>query len=279
MKGNNLIIKSRQIVATMTLLLSALAIPASAAETWRNGHGMEFVAIPQGEFLMGSTPEELDKVLFEMEAADMIQIKDEAPRHKVKISKPYWLGRTEITQEQWLKVMKTKPGPAEHWSRPDWKTLPMVTTSWNMAQQFVAKLSKLDKRYRYRLPTEAEWEYAARAGSNELRPMPVEQLGEYAWMLSNSGDVQHPVATRKPNAFGLYDMLGNAWEWVDDRYSEYSPSAKTDPVGPKNSKRPIRRGGSYHCPLYQMRPAFRTPDPHQDIKYTVTGFRVVAVEK
>lgn len=274
-----MMIKTRLIEAAMVLLLSAMAIPASAAETWRNGHGMEFVAIPPGEFLMGTTPADLDKVLFEMEEADMIQIKDEAPRHPVKISKAFWLGRTEITQEQWLKVMQTKPGPAEHWTRPDWKTLPMVTTSWNMAQQFVAKLSKLDKRYRYRLPTEAEWEYAARAGSNELRPMPLEQLGDYAWMLSNSGDVQHPVATRKPNAFGLYDMLGNAWEWVDDRYSDYTPSAKTDPVGPKNGKRPIRRGGSYHCPLYEMRPGFRSHDAHLDIKYTVTGFRVVAVER
>ena len=264
-------------------LLAAACLLASvanvhAAETLRNTLGMEFVAIPPGEFQMGSTPDELDKVLFEMEEPDIIQIKDEAPRHAVQISKGFWLGKTEITQEQWLQVMQTRPGPAEFWNRPDWKTLPVVSISWNMAQQFVAKLSKLDKRYRYRLPSEAEWEYAARAGSNDLRPMPVEQLGDYAWMLKNSGDVQHPVATRKPNAFGLYDMLGNAWEWVDDRFENYTPSRKVDPIGPKNGKRPIRRGGSYHCPLYEMRPAFRSHDPHPDIKYTVTGFRVVAVE-
>ena len=271
--------KIHLIKSLMVLMLSAVAFPSAAANQWHNDYGMEFVAIPPGEFQMGSSPDDLDKVLFEMEESDIIQIKDEAPRHPVKISKGFWLGRTEITQAQWLQVMQTKPGPAEFWNRPDWKTLPVVSTSWNMAQQFIAKLSKLDKRYRYRLPTEAEWEYAARAGSNDLRPVPLEQLAEYAWMLKNSGDVQHPVATRKANAFGLYDMLGNAWEWVDDRHSDYTTSRKIDPLGPKNSKRPIRRGGSYHCPLYQMRPAFRTPDPHQDIQYTVTGFRVVASEK
>ena len=252
---------------------------AQAVDTIRNSLGMEFARIPAGEFQMGSSKDELDKVLFEMEEPDIVQIRDEAPRHAVKISKPFWVGRTEVTQEQWLKVMKTKTGPEEYWNRPDWKTLPVVNTSWNMARQFVAKLSQMDKRYHYRLPTEAEWEYAARAGSDDTRPMPLEQLGEYAWMLKNSGDVPHPVATRKPNAFGLYDMLGNAWEWVDDRFSDYTPNSKTDPQGPQNSKRPIRRGGSYHCPLYQVRPAFRGADPHQDIKYTVTGFRVVAMEK
>jgi formylglycine-generating enzyme required for sulfatase activity len=261
------------------LLAVLLTAPAFALETRRNALGKEFDFIPPGEFQMGSSPEELDKVLFEMEEHDMIQIKDEAPRHPVRISKGFWMGRTEITQDQWLQVMKTRTGAAEYWNRPDWKNLPVVSTSRNMAQQFVAKLSKLDKRYNYRLPTEAEWEYAARAGSNDTRPMPIEQLKEYAWMLSNSGDVPHPVATRKPNAFGLYDTLGNAWEWVNDRYSEYTPERRTDPTGPKQGKRPIRRGGSYHCPLYQMRPAFRTTDPHMDIKYTVTGFRVVAVEK
>jgi formylglycine-generating enzyme required for sulfatase activity len=267
------------IFCTVASLLLAGVASVHAAENLRNHLGMEFVFIPPGEFQMGSAPDELDKVLFEMEEADLIQIKDEAPRHAVKISQGFWMGRTEVTQEQWLQVMKTRTDAAEYWGRPDWKNLPVVSTSWRMAQQFVAKLSQLDKRYNYRLPTEAEWEYAARAGSNDTRPMPIEQLQEHAWMLSNSGDVPHPVATRKPNAFGLYDTLGNAWEWVDDRYSEYTPARRIDPAGPKRGKLPIRRGGSYHCPLYQMRPAFRVPNPHLDIKYTVTGFRVVAVEK
>ena len=263
----------------ITLFTCVLAVPIAAAETLRNDFGMEFNLIPTGEFLMGSTAEDLDKVLFEMEVPDLVQIQDESPRHSVRISKDYWLAQTEITQAQWLRVMKTKPGPAENWQRPDWEALPVISTSWNMAQQFVAQLSKIDKRHSYRLPTEAEWEYAARAGSNELRPMPAEQLDDYAWMLKNSGDVPHPVATKKPNAYGLYDMLGNAWEWVNDRYSNYGDKLQIDPVGPSKGLPRIRRGGSFHCPLYEMRPAFRSRDANPDTKYTVTGFRVVMMNK
>ena len=263
----------------VTLAVFAVSFSSAAVDSKFNVHKMEFVMIPAGEFMMGSTQDELDKVLFEMNTADMVQLADEAPRHQVRISKGFLIGRTEITQAQWLQVMKTKPGPADHWSRRDWKTLPVVSTSVNMAQQFAAKLTKMDKQYYYRLPTEAEWEYAARGGSSETRPMPIEQLDEFAWSLKNSNDVPQPVATRKPNGYGLYDMLGNAWEWVSDRHSEYSTVAQTDPTGPNKGKTAIRRGGSYHCPLYQMRPAFRSPDPNRDARYTVTGFRLIAVEK
>ena len=260
----------------VAILMFVCLSNAHAAESRNNTLGMEFIWIVPGEFFMGSTQDELDKVLFEMNTADMTQLADEAPRHKVRISKGFLIGRTEITQEQWLQVMKTKPGPADHWSRRDWKTVPVVSTSVNMAQQFAAKLSKMDKQYRYRLPTEAEWEYAARGGSSETRP---EKLDEYAWSYKNSNDVPQPVATRKANGFGLYDMLGNAWEWVSDYHGEYPKVAQTDPTGPSKGKRAIRRGGSYHCPLYQMRPAFRSYDSTRDAKYTVTGFRLIAVEK
>lgn len=263
----------------MTAWLMLAAVTGYTVETRNNAFGMEFVWVPPGEFQMGSTDGELQDVLFEMDDADIIQIRDEAPQHVVRISKGFWMGRTEITQNQWLQVMKTRPGPAEHWNRPDWQRLPVVSTSWNMARQFVARLSQLDKRYNYRLPSEAEWEYAARAGSKGSRPMAVEHLDEYAWSLKNSGDVPQPVATRKPNAFGLYDTLGNAWEWVNDRYSEYTTANQVDPVGPGQGQQRIRRGGSYHCPLYEMRPAFRSLDPDPDTKYTVTGLRVVAVAK
>lgn len=264
---------------TVAALLVASVGNTHAAAIRHNALNMAFVQVPPGEFFMGSTQDELDKVLFEMNSADIVQLADEAPRHKVRISKAFLIGRTEVTQAQWLQVMKTKPGPADHWSRRDWKTLPVVSTSVNMAQQFAAKLSKIDKQYHYRLPTEAEWEYAARGGSSETRPMPVEQLDEFAWSLKNSNDVPQSVATRNPNGFGLYDMLGNAWEWVSDHHGAYSEEAQTDPTGPSKGKTAIRRGGSYHCPLYQMRPAFRTPDPNRDVKYTVTGFRLIAVEK
>lgn len=263
----------------ISLLTCVLAVPIASAEIFRNDFGMKFILIPAGEFMRGTTVDDLDKVLFEMEVPDLVQIQDESPRHAVRISKDYWLAQTEITQAQWSRVMKTKPGPVENWQRPDWETLPVVSISWNMAQQFIATLSKIDERHTYRLPTEAEWEYAARAGSNALRPMSPEQLDDYAWMLKNSGDVPHPVATKKPNAYGLYDMLGNAWEWVNDRYSSYGDKLQIDPAGPGKGLPRIRRGGSFHCPLYQMRPAFRSLDANPDTKYTVTGFRVIMMMK
>ena len=230
---------------------------------------------------MGTSPSDIEQVTFEMPTPDAALFNDETPQHHVRISKGYWLARTEVTQEQWQRVMHSRPGPAEHWKRADWKTLPVVSISWNKAQKFVAEMSKIDARYNYRLPSEAEWEYAARAGSNNLRPMPAAQLEDYAWVLSNSGDVPHPVATRKPNAFGVYDMLGNAWEWVNDRYSKdsYTAGGRVDPSGPARGVKRLRRGGSYHCPLHETRPGFRSPDPNADIAYTVTGFRVVAEEK
>lgn len=263
----------------ITIIVYSLSFTSNAMDIRRNEFKMEFVLIPAGTFMMGSSTDDLDKILFEMEQPDIIQIQDESPRHSVSISKPFLLGRTEITQGQWLLVMKTRPGPAKNWHSKNWENLPVVSTSWNMAQQFIKQLSKLDRRYGYRLPSEAEWEYAARAGSNEIRPMSVEELDDYAWSLKNSGDVPHPVATRKANAFDLFDMFGNAWEWVNDRHGAYPIESLTDPVGPNKGVHAIRRGGSFHCPLFQVRPAFRSPDPSPDTKYTVTGFRIVAYEK
>lgn len=265
----------------IVLLACVTAIPTFAAEARRNTLGMEFVFVPPGEFRMGTSPSDIDQILFEMDTPDTSIFSDETPVHSVQITKGYWLARTEITQQQWQQVMQNRPGPADHWQRSDWQTLPVVSISWNMAQKFVTELSKSDAKYKYRLPTEAEWEYAARAGSNSTRPMPVEQLGEYAWILRNSDDVPHPVATRKPNAFGLYDMLGNAWEWVNDRYSKdiYSAERRVDPTGPAQGMKRVRRGGSYHCPIHETRPGFRSPDATPDVSYTVTGFRVVAEEK
>lgn len=271
-------LRSRVVLA---LLLAALTLPAVGADIRRNAVGMEFVFVPPGEFRMGTGEKDIDDILFEMDVPNADLFSDEMPVHSVQITRGYWLGRTEVTQEQWEQVMKTRPGPDDHWQRRDWKTLPVVSVSWNMAQKFVAELSKRDLRYNYRLPTEAEWEYAARAGSNRTRPMPAEQLDDYAWILRNSGDVPHPVATRKPNAFGLYDMLGNAWEWVNDRYSDktYTNERRVDPTGPAEGLKRLRRGGSYHCPVHETRPGFRSPDATADVLYTVTGFRVVAEEK
>jgi formylglycine-generating enzyme required for sulfatase activity len=203
-------------------------------------------------------------------------IRDETPAHRVRITRAFQLGRTEVTQAQWLEVMGTRPGPEAYWVSADWQALPVVSVSWNMAQRFARALSELDPDHRYRLPTEAEWEYAARAGSRGLRPFPVEELERHAWFIQNSGDEPRPVATRAPNSYGLYDMLGNAWEWASDWYDAdtYSEGLRVDPRGPGTGVARVRRGGSYHCPTHLVRPGYRAAD-RPERRYTVLGFRLV----
>ena len=266
--------------AILLILAHALTIPAYAAELRHNSLGMAFVYVPPGEFRMGTSLVDAETIAWEMETPDASKFLDEAPVHTVSISNGFWLGRTEVTQDQWHQVMGDKPGPAELWQQPDWQSLPVVSVSWDMAQQFIGKLNQLDRQFSYRLPTEAEWEYAARAGNTSIRPVPVQQLTDYAWFIENSGDVPHPVATRKPNAFGLHDMLGNAWEWVNDSYhpDTYTKSKRFNPKGPAEGESRVRRGGSYHCPLFQTRPAYRSANK-PDTAYSVISFRVLAEEK
>lgn len=240
---------------------------------------MRFVRIPAGSFQMGTAEDDRQAAIMEMPEPDDNAFRDEQPLHEVTFNKPLLLGQTEVTQGQWLRVMENRPGPVAHWQRKDWKALPVAGVSWDMARRFAEELGKLDPDYDYRLPSEAEWEYAARGGKSGLRPMADDELSEYAWFIANSGDEPHPVASRKANAFGIYDMLGNVWEWVADRYAADTyggGSKRLNPTGPTDGRSRVRRGGSYHCPLYQTRPSFReanTPDTH----YSVIGFRVVGI--
>ena len=258
----------------LAIVLAALT-PTVIAGGFTNPVGMWLVQIPAGEFLMGT--EDLETAAMEMPKPDPDQIRDETPAHRVVFSHPFFMSATEVTQSQWLQVMENRPGPEELWRRKDWRDLPVVSVSWFMARRFVEELGKLDKRYRYRLPTEAEWEYAARAGTRGLRPWPESQTEAHAWFIANSGDQPHPVATRQPNAWGLYDMIGNAWEWTADWYAPdaYSQGPRTDPQGPTSGSKRVRRGGSYHCPMRLTRVAYRAPDL-PDKRYSVLGFRVVA---
>lgn len=271
------------ILLFIALITFSTYVFSEQAKIITNKFGIEFVLIPAGSFQMGTTDQDRQIALTEMKLQslkkhDMDNYQDEQVRHRVTISNAFLLGRVEVTQQQWLKIMQNRPGPEEYWQRSDWKKLPVVSISWNMAQRFVVEMSKMDAEYDYRLPTEAEWEYAARAGSEGLRAMSLGELKNHAWYFDNSGDEPHPVATLPENAFGLYDMLGNAWEWVADWYSPdiYADGTdRIDPAGPATGQTRIRRGGSYHCPAVETRPGFREANT-PETRYTVTGFRVVA---
>lgn len=260
---------------SLCLLALSLSLPARAAETIENFLGMRFVKIPAGEFIMGT--EDLVPAIMEIPEPKENALVEETPAHTVVISKSFYIGQTEVTQQQWLTVMENKPGPEAVWRRDDWQSLPVASVNWFMAQRFVEELSKMDSRYSYRLPTEAEWEYVAKDGVNDLRPVDLDALEDHAWYIMNSGDLPQPVATRMPNGFGVYDMMGNVWEWVSDWYAPdtYTQAGRTDPMGPDQGTSRVRRGGSYHCPLHLTRPGYRSANSPAT-RFDVLGFRVIA---
>ena len=173
--------------------------------------GMEFAWVPAGEFLMGSTSAEADDV--------------ERPVTRVRISRGYWLGRHEVTQSEWQAVTGTNPSHNTGCGR-----CPVEEVSWEDAQEFLGRLNARAGGARYRLPTEAEWEYAARAGT--VRDRYSANLDAIAWCDDNSGASTQPAGRKAPNAWGLHDMLGNVWEWVQDWYGGYPGGSVTDPRGP-----------------------------------------------
>ena len=210
-----------------------------------NSIGMLLVPIPAGEFQMGEGGE----------------------AHKVTLTKPFELGVYEVTQEQYEQVMGSKPskfkGPQN----------PVKGVRWNDAVEFCRKLSQLSEEkaagYVYRLPTEAEWEYACRAGTTTKYSFgdSESELGEYAWYRANSGNTTHPAGGRKPNAWGLYDMHGNVKEWCQDWYEDYPSGPVTDPTGAASGSRRVLRGGSFFVQSSYVRSATRNN------RYVSTGFR------
>ncbi len=180
--------------------------------------GLTYVWVPPGKFIMGCSPG--DKECYE----------DESSAHSVTISKGFWLGKSEVTQAAYQKVTGTNPSDFKGANRP------VEQVSWNDARSYCEKIGG-------RLPREAEWEYAARAGSTAAR---YGQLDDIAWYKSNSGSETHDVMTRTKNAFGLHDMIGNVYEWVNDWYAPYESSAATDPNGQDAGTSGTVRGGAWN---------------------------------
>jgi formylglycine-generating enzyme required for sulfatase activity len=187
----------------------------------------EFVQIRPGEFEMGCS------------SGDSECYDSEKPQHHVRISKGFEMGKYPVTQAMWEFVMGNNPSNFKGADRP------VENVSWNDVQDFLQRLNAKNDGYRYRLPTEAEWEYAARAGNTSAR---YGDLQAVAWYDDNSGNETHPVGQKQPNAWGLYDMLGNVRGWTADWYEEnyYQHSPSTDPQGPSSGQFRVLRGGSFY---------------------------------
>ncbi|MFM7929249.1 MAG: formylglycine-generating enzyme family protein, partial [Pirellula sp.] len=179
------------------------------------------------------------------------------------ISKDYYLGVHEVTQAQYEKVMGANPSYFRGDIQGSRSNHPVEQVSWEDAVEFCKKLSDLHEEKAagrvYRLPTEAEWEYACRAGSKTAYSFgeSPKSLGDYAWFGSNSNNQTHPVGEKKANAWGLYDMHGNVWEWCRDRYGDYPKGAVSDPTGPKKGSSRVSRGGSWYYEAAGCRSAYR----------------------
>ncbi len=221
---------------------SAVAIESQMKE-------MKFVSLPGGSFQMGCTDDS--------SGCD----EDEKPVHEVTLS-PFEIMTTEVTQGMWKSVMGDNPS----FFISCGESCPVESVSWDEVQGFIAKMNEKNDGYLYRLPTEAEWEYAARAGcrknysstdkqGNPVCSNEVSVLNNSGWYDGNSEDKTHPVAQKNPNQFGLYDMHGNVWEWVSDWYERdyYSKSVKKNPSGPSGGSYRVLRGGSWFYPSRYVR--------------------------
>lgn len=230
----------------------------------QNSIGMDFVLIPAGEFVMGEATR--------AECTTCNAREDETPRHAVTLSRSFYISTHEVTQKEFMAIMKDNP------SRFTGSNRPVDSVTWNEAKLFAEGLNALEKTKAYRLPTEAEWEYAARAGATTAYHFGDNdrQLTDYAWTGANSGDKTHDVMKKEPNPWGLYDMYGNVYEWCEDWYGKtfYRMSPKTDPQGPAKGVGKVKRGGSKDRSARSCRSSAREyADP--GTRSDNTGFRII----
>ncbi len=229
------------------------APPTALEPSFTNSIGMEFVLIPAGTFMMGSPD------------SDTEAHKNEKPAHRVTISQPFYLGKYPVTQAQWEAVMGNNPGVFT--GDPN---RPVEYVSWNEVQEFLHMLNEREGGGDYRLPTEAQWEYACRGGTET--PRYHADVNAIAWYEGNSNRQTHPVGQKLPNAWGLYDMLGNVHEWCHEGRQNYTADAVIDPIGPTASAVRVLRGGSWNYSAQFVRAAFRYR-PLPGYRFVNLGFR------
>ncbi len=238
----------------MGILVCAFSVVATSAQNRDAATGMEFVRIQPGEFMMGCS------------SGDNQCYENEKPAYRVRITKGFEMGKYEVTQAQWESVMGSNPSNFRGADRP------VERVSWNDAQDFLQKLNSRQDGYRYRLPTEAEWEYAARAGTTGSY---AGNLDAMAWYSINSGGQTHPVGQKQPNAWGLYDMHGNVWEWAQDWFGNYAAAAQTDPGGPVNGQSRVQRGGCWYSVVARNARVSVRGNDVPTIRNNFVGFRCV----
>lgn len=225
-----------------------------------NGVSFKMMPVQGGTFLMGKTLEQ---------GTDAYS--DETPTHTVVLS-DFYIGETEVTQALWVAVMGSNPS----YSFLS-KSLPVERVSWDDCQTFISKLNQLTGK-NFRLPTEAEWEYAARGGqkSKGSKYAGSKTVDDVAWYVDNSGDKTHVVKSKAANELGLYDMSGNVYEWCQDWYGTYSSSLQTNPTGPSSGVERVMRGGSYGCQSRGCRVSYRNSSLPSEY-YIDVGLRIVLV--
>ncbi|NCD35416.1 MAG: formylglycine-generating enzyme family protein [Spartobacteria bacterium] len=199
-------------------------------ETFDLGGGvtLEMVYVEPGTFMMGSPMSEAGR-------------RENEVQHRVTLTKGYWIGKYEVTQEQWGAIMGTNPATFKGAMNP------VETVSWDDCKAFIEKLNMRSSGDTFRLPTEAEWEFAARGGNKSRGTVYSggNELNAVGWYEGNSGRQAHEVGTKAPNELGIYDMSGNVWEWCSDWYGDYSVLAQVDPDGAKKGSIRVKRGGSW----------------------------------
>ena len=253
--------KGEHLTTALALLLAA-ALPSGgqtvpepvAGAAVVNSLGMRMILVPTGSFLMGSPP------------GEPLRQEEERPR-RVRQTRAFRIASTEVTQQQWLALM-----PVDR-SAQKGTDLPVTSVSWQQAREFCVELSRREGAT-YRLPTEAEWEYACRAGAAEP-PGGRAALETLAWYADNSEEATHPAGSKKANAWGLHDVLGNVAEWTLDAYGPYPRvEEETNPTGPAGGSTRVVRGGSWRSFPPALRCAARTGTP-ESYQLPHVGLRVV----